>query len=265
MRRVILPGTDLCVSRFVFGTASLHHLGRRSTQAGQLEAAAAAGFTHFDTAPLYGFGGAEKLLGEVFGAEPAITFTTKVGLYPPGRGDQGRASMLMRKVGGRLWPALSRAVADFAVKRARYSLQESLRRLRRGNVDLLLIHDPPLGLLQTDEWLRWREAEAERVRHVGIAGPAELVAPFLQAGDGLGQVIQVSDSLDNCDADIVHRADRPMQLTYGYFRSSAEPRSGSEVLAGALARNRTGAIIVSTRSQARLMEFAKAAAGEDLC
>ena len=264
MRSIRLPSTDLNVSRFVFGTASLHHLGRETLQAAHLEAAAAAGFTHFDTAPLYGFGGAERVLGAVFSNTPGITITTKVGLYPPG-GSEGHTSMLLRKVGGKLWPPLSRAVADLAVDRARRSLEDSLRRLRREYVDILLLHEPAPGLLATDEWQRWRDKEGDRIRHIGVAGSANIVAPFLETDTSLAQIIQVRDGIDTREGDIVTCAGRPLQLTYGYFSSDTQGRCGAEILSGALARNDTGAILVYTRSRARLAEFVAAAPQTPQC
>lgn len=265
MQQVLLPGTDLRVSRFVFGTASLHHIGRLPVQVAHLEAAAEAGFTHFDTAPLYGFGGAERALGVAFDDEPTITFTTKVGLYSPGGSDQAHMAMLARKAGGKLWPRLSRAVADLSVERARRSLEDSLRRLRRERLEILLLHEPVSGLLQTDEWQRWRETESDRVDHVGIAGPARIMPPFLKGGSPLAEIIQISDGLDSHEADVVTLAGRSLQLTYGYFSSDRSGRSGSEILSGALERNRTGAIVVYSRSQSRLAGFATAAAQEASC
>ncbi|MEF2554104.1 aldo/keto reductase [Aurantimonas sp. A2-1-M11] len=265
MRRLDLPGTDLSVSRFVFGTASLHHVGRLPLQTAHLEAAAVAGFTHFDTAPLYGFGGAESAFGAAFGSDSAFTVATKVGLYPPGGISRGHTTMLVRKAGGKLWPALSRAVVDLSVARAQRSFEDSLRRLRRGHVDLLLLHDPAPGLLRTEEWQRWLVAEKDRIRHVGVAGPAEMVAPFLKDGGALAQVIQVRDGLQTREADIVTRLGRSLQLTYGYFTSGAGGRCGAQILTGALARNPSGAIVVSTRSQTRLSEFGRAAAQEAPC
>ncbi len=265
MFRVKLPGTDLSVSRFAFGTASLHHLGRTPLQASHLEAAAIAGFTHFDTAPLYGFGAAESTLGVAFGNEPRITIATKVGIYPPGGGDMGHLPMLARKIGGRLWPKMSRAVADFSVTRARQSIEDSLRRLRRDHVDLLLLHEPVPDLLHTDEWLRWRESEADRIRHMGIAGPAQIIAPYLDQDDSLVSVIQVRDGLVTREADVVTNSGRQLQLTYGYFSSQCAGRSSAEILSAALARNRSGAIVVSSRSRARLKVFAAAAEQQTLC
>lgn len=251
------------VSRFVLGTASLHHLGRLPVQAAHLEAAAAAGFTHFDTAPLYGFGGAERALGAAFASELTVSLTTKVGLYPPGGANQGHTAMLVRKFGGKLWPPMSRALADFSVERARQSLDDSLHRLRRDRTDILLLHDPAPGLLQTDEWHRWRESEGDRIRYAGVAGRAGMVAQFLNGDGPFSGVVQVCDGLDSCEADVVTNAGRPIQLTYGYFSSDSSNRSGAEILSGALARNRTGAVIAYSRSRARLAQFAASAALED--
>jgi D-threo-aldose 1-dehydrogenase len=260
LRRVQIPGTSLTVSRFVFGTGSLHHLGHVATQASHLEAAAKAGFSHFDTAPLYGFGGAERVFGEVFGADAEITVATKVGLYPPGGCDQGRAETVLRKIGGRVWPPLSRAIADFAVAQARVSLEGSLKRLGRQHVELLLLHEPDPTILSTDEWLRWLESERDRVGHVGIAGPLSNARQLLNADSPLASVVQMRDTLDGREADLLANVGRPMQFTYGYLSSLPRSFSSRDALAGALSRNTTGAIVVSTRSQERLREFAIAAA-----
>lgn len=257
MQRVRLPNTNLSISRFSFGTAQLHHVGTAKAQIAHLEAAAEQGFSHFDSAPLYGFGGAERALGLAFSDESEITVATKVGLYPPGGCEQGRVSTLARKVAGKVWPKLSRTVVDLAVERARESLERSLQRLGRDKIDLLLLHEPSAELIQTDEWLGWIENERDRIRNVGIAGPQDVVGPFLGIKNQLTQVVQTRDSLEGREADILTSVDRPFQLTYGYFTGRAHKRDGREVLSAALARNTTGSIIVSTRSRERLKAFAE--------
>jgi len=256
---VRLPRTNLTVSRFTFGTASLHHLGSAKAQAEHVAAAIKEGFTHFDTAPLYGFGSAERVLGKVLASSPELTVTTKVGLYPPGVSEPNRATMTLRKAAGRIWPAMSRAVADLSVDRARASLENSLQRLRRCHIELLLIHEPDAALLATDEWLRWVEDEMGRVHHFGIAGPQHVVQPFLQMANPLTAVIQTRDSLEGREADLLSNAGLPLQLTYGYFTGASKEMSGAKILAGALARNPAGSVLVSTRSPARLAQFAKMA------
>ncbi|MDB4254662.1 aldo/keto reductase [bacterium] len=257
MQRVRLPNTNLSVSRFSYGTAQLHHVGSAKSQIAHLEAAAEQGFSHFDTAPLYGFGGAERALGQAFSRESEITVATKVGLYPPGGCEQGRAETLARKAAGKVWPKLSRPVVDLAVERARESLERSLQRLGRDKIDLLLLHEPSTEFLQTDEWLDWIEKERDRIRNVGIAGPQAVVKPFLDINNPLTLVIQTRDNLERREADILTSAGRPFQLTYGYFTGHTHELDGREVLSTALARNTTGSIIVSTRSRERLKAFAE--------
>src|SRR5262245_50530975 len=63
MKRVQLPGTEIVMSRLSFGTSRLHHVPSGKHRQSLLAAAFDAGFTHFDTAPLYGFGLAESDLG----------------------------------------------------------------------------------------------------------------------------------------------------------------------------------------------------------
>src|SRR6266513_547691 len=98
MRHVSLPGTEINVSRLSFGTASLHHLRTSRRRQDLLAAAFDHGFTHFDTAPYYGFGIAEEELGRfLIGRRTEVTITTKVGLYPPADAYPNIASVWIRK------------------------------------------------------------------------------------------------------------------------------------------------------------------------
>ena len=262
MRSITLPGTSLTVSRFVFGTGSLHHLGNLAEQVAHLPAAADEGFSHFDTAPLYGFGQAEEAIGNAFdrNAPPMITVTTKVGLYPPHGSTQSRIEILGRKAMGKVLPSLSRPQANWAVARARQSLDESLGRLRREHVDLLLLHEPNQELVQTDEWMAWLEQEqGSRISHFGICGEIARLAPFLETGSGLAQLVQAPDSIAGKEADRLVRDGRFPQLTYSYLSASKRGEGPETVLRGALARNPTGAVVVSTRTRSRLPGFAELA------
>lgn len=264
MKTVQLPGTSLSVSRFIFGTASLHHVGDIGAQVAHVKAAADAGFRHFDTAPLYGFGQAEQALGMAFGAGSSarngITVTTKVGLYPPGGASQSRIGMLGRKLIGKVMPSISRPVADWSVARAKASLDQSLKRLGRDFVELLLLHEPDAALVETDEWLRWLEVEAgNRVMHFGICGETSHLAPFVDTRSGLTKVVQAPDSLANREADQLVIGGRFPQLTYGYLSSRKNGDSAEQILRGALARNSSGAVLISTRNRSRLHSFARIA------
>ncbi|MDO8864174.1 aldo/keto reductase [Haliea sp. E1-2-M8] len=256
-----MPDTDLSISRFSFGTANLHHIGGRKKQTAHLMSAADVGFSHFDTAPLYGFGEAERALGIAFGGLENITIATKVGLYPPGGSDQGRASMFARKVAGKVICPLSRAIVDLSVKRASLSVEGSLKRLRRTRLDLLLLHEANINLLNSDEWQRWQENFRDKVRWIGVAGPAATVEPFLKSQSPIAQIVQVRDGLTTHEADVVGAAGRSLQLTYGYFSSGAVQNLGEDVLREALLRNSTGSVLVTTRQTHRLATFARIANG----
>ncbi|SDE53251.1 Predicted oxidoreductase [Salipiger thiooxidans] len=77
------------------------------------------GVTLFDTAPLYGNGANETLLGEVLCGLPNATIVTKFGLYSD--------------AGGSLY-------RDSRPEAIRQSVEASLRRLKRDRIDLLLQH-----------------------------------------------------------------------------------------------------------------------------
>lgn len=256
MRNARIAGTDLAPSVFVFGTASLHHLGTHAAE--RLVAAAAdSGFTHFDTAPCYGLGLSERLLQPMLRSRREAQVTTKVGLYPAFGATQSRLGMFGRKALGKLFPPLAKPVAQWAVARARRSLDESLRRLGRDHVDLLMLHEPDAALIGTDEWLAWLESERGRVRWFGLAGEPGRLLPFVQRSDPLATVLQTRDSLAGREADSLRAAGRSPQLRYGVLSAGRAPPS--DLLRSALERQEGGAIIVSTRHEERLKLFGEIA------
>lgn len=263
MRRIRLDDTELDVSRLCFGTGSLHHSPRRADRLRVLEAAFDAGITHFDTSPYYGFGLAEEDLG-VFLQErrDRVTLASKVGLYPPFAGRPNGALVWGRKLAGRLLPSLTRARVDFSLKTARDSLERTLRRCRTDVVDVLFLHEPVTSAIESDEFLAWLEGRrrAGCLRYWGIAGEAAAVREWTVARHPLARIVQTRDSLEQRQADFVLEAGRRLQFTYGYM--SGIPRAGRrpECYVEALRRNRTGAIIVSTRSPERIAEAARAVA-----
>jgi len=259
MKQITLPGTDLRLSRFSFGTAGLFNASGSARERGRLLAAAYDnGFTHFDTAPYYAFGIAERDLRALLATRPEATVATKVGLYAPGGETQSAPMVFLRKAAGRALPALSRPIIDWSVKRARTALSASLRRLGRERIDLYLLHEPDQRLIATDEWRRWLEDERERVAWFGVAGNSQRVGAFIECANPLAAVVQTNDSIAGREADILTRSGRPLQLTYGYVSAhrAGSPPDAAEILGAALRRNRTGSIIVSTRRIDRLPQYA---------
>lgn len=269
MRRVTLQGTDINVSRLSFGTASLHHLPTSRQRQSLLAAAFDHGFSHFDTAPYYGFGMAEQELGRFLrGRRGRVTITTKVGLYPPAGSHSNAASVWIRKVAGKVLPAFSRPVVDWSIAAAAKSLDSSLRRLSINQIDLLLLHEPISGAVQSGAFLDWLKEEQDdgRIRAWGLAGQADCMAAWLSINHPLGRVLQVRDSLDRREADLVRSRGRDLQITYGYLSPSATlagALQATEILERALRRNATGSILVSTRKLAHLSELAAVADRDD--
>jgi len=103
-----------------------------------LERGWAAGIRFYDTAPLYGFGLAERRLGTFLRQQPRDSYviSTKVGrlLRAP---DGAAAEDDFYKSGQR-----ERPVFDFSYDGVMRSVEESLARLGLGRVDVLLVHDP---------------------------------------------------------------------------------------------------------------------------
>lgn len=260
MRVIYIDNTGISVSRLGFGTASLHHLFSARKRQELLHAAADLGITHFDTSPYYGYGLCESDLGRFLaGHRAAFTLTTKVGLYPFGGVSSYAASVWGRKAIGKLLPPISLPVVDWGIKRARESLKRSMQRLGTDYIDFVLLHEPDLQLIETDEFSRWLETEksAGSIRAWGIAGVAERIVPFVRSNHMLAQVVQTQDSLHNQQADFMLMFGRKFQFTYGYFSSGAscKGRSVATRLNDALSRNHTGCVLFSSRRIDRLHDL----------
>jgi D-threo-aldose 1-dehydrogenase len=139
-----IHGTDVKVSRLGLGTAPLSGLFRSvpvSESDEILHQALSAGISYIDTAPLYGYGVAEKRVARgTKGFTPAPTISTKVGrLLRPGKNSE------LDK-----WPDADPNIEiyfDHSPSGIRRSLEESLERLGRENIEIAYIHD-------ADEWIR---------------------------------------------------------------------------------------------------------------
>ncbi len=272
MQRILLPGTDLETSRLGFGTASLHHAFRSKQRQALLTAALDAGFTHFDTARMYGEGMAERELGRFLGKTRCqVTLATKFGIpaipifeqAPPLLYAHRALSGIGRRLLPRLWDRRYRLLTRDS---AETSLKQSLNALQTDWIDLLLVHEPqPLDvdpLLSMADWLE-RQKTSGRVRWLGLAGSAWYCLEVARQTGRLFEVLQVEDSLAAHEADAVTQAGRPLQITFGYLRQAAavQPRpDGLLVMKAALARNPYGMVLVSSRQPRRLRALAALAA-----
>lgn len=267
MKRVVLPRTDLVVSRLSLGSASLHHVPTHRQRQRLLAAALDCGITHFDTAPLYGYGLAEREIGR-FAAKHSgsITVATKVGLYPPNHGHSKSAiSVWTRKVLGRLSPRLSRPMVDWTLKAAALSFDHSLQRLQRDYVDILFLHEPLPGLIDDALTLAWLQALSDqgKIRYWGLAGVASGFERWIREDHELAQILQVRDRHHDDVADLIHESDRQLQFTYGCLRRAAACGvNPGQAIRQALSRNSSGSVLVSSRKAAHIEQLIDAAQNE---
>jgi aryl-alcohol dehydrogenase-like predicted oxidoreductase len=170
-------------ARIGFGTAALGRSLSRGERVRVLETALDCGLTHFDTAPLYGVGAAEKALAAL--PRDEITIATKAGYRPPSVARSAVAKLVRRParaVGGLFAPAAVRA-----------SLEGSLRRLGTSHVDFFLLHDVTARDVD-DALLAELEAIVQRgeARLTGVATSWERAEPLLTSG--FPAVVQAADA-----------------------------------------------------------------------
>jgi len=165
IERVRVAESQTAISKIGFGCAPIYAGSEMRTSAHLIEAALSAGVKHFDTAPVYGGGESEDVLGQVLNGVDGVTVTTKVGIERPNSpAAQQRAatvayrrfvrpllshmpgvkSQLVKLRAGMRDNAPAPVVPRRKLHRAfiRSELAESLKRLKRDYVDLYLVHDP---------------------------------------------------------------------------------------------------------------------------
>jgi aryl-alcohol dehydrogenase-like predicted oxidoreductase len=173
MERRRLPGTDLQITPVGIGTAPIGS-GRDwpawwGTQDEQesirtIHTALELGVNWIDTAPFYGWGRAEEIVGRALrGRSDDVLLFTKCGTLP----DEERGDRM-----------------DLRPETIRADVEASLRRLRRERLDLLQLHDVDRNTPIEESWGEvQRLIEEGKVRHGGISNhPAADVERALAVG-----------------------------------------------------------------------------------
>lgn len=165
--RARLGTSEVEVTRLGFGAAPVGNLFEPLTDEdawATIERTWELGVRHFDTAPLYGYGLAERRLGEVLAAKPRgeLVLATKVGRLlsadaPP---DPALAHLF------RDHPPLN-PVFDFSRDAVMRSMEESLERLGLDRIDVVHIHDP---YDHCDDALASAYPALEQLRSQGMIG-----------------------------------------------------------------------------------------------
>ena len=168
-----LGSSSLNVSRIGYGAWALGGRGWGNYNEGEarraLEACLECGINFFDTAPVYGFGRSEQVLGEVLsGVRSEILIATKCGL---------------------VWNDSGQVRHDLSRATLRRDLEASLQRLKTDYIDLYQIHWPDrrTPLEETlDELVSFQRSGV--VRHIGVSN---FSAQQLQSACALADIVSV--------------------------------------------------------------------------
>lgn len=141
---VSLKRVELSISRLSLGTAPLGGLFKSVSETESdaiLRAALAAGINFIDTAPLYGYGVAERRIGKFLSDDqPNLVLSTKVGRLIRTGKNQEHDKFPDSDPNHEIY-------FDYSEQGIRKSLESSLERLKRDTIDIALIHD-------ADEWIQ---------------------------------------------------------------------------------------------------------------
>jgi len=264
MKIITIPNTNLKISKIIFGTGSLIKNYTVNQQLLVLRTAVDCGITHFDTAPLYGFGSTEGIVGLILKKNINLTVTTKVGLYPLLGSNPNSIKIFSQRIIQSLSRRafsnftnpfdLTKPIIDYNVLRARKSLENSLKNLKRETVDIYMIHDPNDIMCFSEEWQTFLSniKKEGKIKFSGLAYSSQYQNLFINKKNfKLFNILQLKDSLLYKEADILKKYNLPFQITYGYFSSIKKKENNFNYinyLKKIFARNKKGAVIISSNN-----------------
>jgi D-threo-aldose 1-dehydrogenase len=283
-----------------YGTTSFMSADSTKERLALLQCAFDAGITHFDTAAYYGYGEAERLLGESLqGRRDKVTITTKFGLEAGGLVKARWVNLAARRVLA-LVPGLKKVAAkargavstggQFDPEKARASLDRSLQALRTDYIDLFLLHEPELVDASSASLIEFLDSEVARgrIRAYGCGGEWPRIAAIAEAAPPTARWLQFED---NAVARHIEQAaasgakcitfapfNKALKILTGWLDERPAERGAwskelgvdcgdKEVLAGLLqaschARNPNGIVLFSSKNAQRIKQAAHVASGE---
>lgn len=256
---------EITVSQLGFGCARLFGGIEKRHASRLLEHAYELGIRHFDTAPSYGHGQSENILGDVFAGVDDITIMTKIGIPRPA-GTPSFASVARRLTLRRalsytpkfkrllLAPGRSktsspvsqtnRVLERDAVWRA---LDDSLKRLRRDCLDFYCVHEPDQYVIDDDLLALFDDLKANgKISAHGLAwGRAAPTAPT-------GWDVIQTQYLCPCPRD------GRLRFFHGLLRSDDGPKQ----LAMAMRKEGNAVFLISASERHQLTDLTKRIASQ---
>lgn len=260
---------DLPSARLGVGSHSLHRMLSHSSRQQYLRLAFDLGVRHFDTAPSYGAGLAEREIGRFArNRRPSVVLASKFGIAPGRWMSVLPGGPHLAAIAGRLLQVshLRRSgsrtpIRDYSVAAMKCSVEASLRRLQTDYLDILFLHAPVAGALGDGERLaRALEAlrEAGKVRRFGLSGDVHHCGAIARDYPAIAEVLQIEVSIGP-DGLLTPVSIPPRTAIVSWeFRSSAA-RLSEPIVQAALRRLAltvpTGVVLVST-CHARVLRMA---------
>ena len=184
--KVRLGRTDVMITRLGLGTAALpglYDVVEKNDALGAIRRTLASGLNFIDTAPMYGHGMSEELLGEALQGIPRDSYvlSTKVGRLLTPEDPSKMADSQWKNISSYRWDF------DFNYDAVMRSFEESLKRMKIDRIDVLLIHDPD------DHWetaIRGAYPAVRKLREQGVVKAIgagmnqwEMLKRFAEEGD----------------------------------------------------------------------------------
>ncbi|MGC1781173.1 MAG: aldo/keto reductase [Acidobacteriaceae bacterium] len=180
LESIKLPGTRRQTTRLGFGCSDLMGGLSERESLRLLETAFDAGIQHFDVAPSYGHGQAERCLGKFLrGKTDCVTIATKYGILPPSQAGLLNAARTVLRPFARKLPAVRNRLAHaaaglktkahFSAQEAQRSLEHSLRELELERIDLWLLHEATAADLDGSDLLPFLQQTQQEGR-IGAFG-----------------------------------------------------------------------------------------------
>ena len=230
-----------------FGTTSMMGVPATRDRLGLLQCAFEAGIRHFDTAPYYGYGEAERVLGEFLkGRRDQVTVTTKYGIQAPAVLKARWVNLLARRILG-LLPSLRKTLSRqaqslstksaFTPAEARRSLDRSLSALKTDYVDLFLLHEPTFTDAASEEIHGFLADEVQkgRIRAFGCGGDYRVIQSIATANLPTSRWLQFEDNVLSRRIEGI-RANGANCITFGSFKALADLTHWLELAPGRYAQ-----------------------------
>lgn len=211
-----------------FGTSKLAHSNNLNEAIKLLETAYGMGVRHFDTAPAYGFGNSEKILGKfIKNKRSKVTITSKCGLQtrhipmialPVLNAVRKPLKKLLSRKEGQ--PTINKALELTPIQIIR-SLENSLNNLQIDYLDYFLLHEAKIGQANKPEIISTLldAKKAGKIRHFGIGTYFSMIENDLKYLSSEYEVVQFNDETG---CNFVNNADKLSErkiIRHGMFQN----------------------------------------------